>query len=69
MCFICVVLWVGFKVVKRSKWVKPEEADLVWERPQIDAYEASIEPPLGLWTDIWETALLRKKGKSSRALE
>ncbi|PVH98498.1 hypothetical protein DM02DRAFT_615772 [Periconia macrospinosa] len=61
MCFICIILYVGFKLVKRSKFVKPEEADLVWERPEIDAYEASIDPPLGLWEDIWLTITMRKK--------
>ncbi|KAF2795130.1 amino acid transporter-like protein [Melanomma pulvis-pyrius CBS 109.77] len=61
MCFICVVLWVGFKVIKRSKFIKASEADLVWERPKIDAYEASIDPPLGLWTDIWQTVTMQKK--------
>ncbi|KAF2708094.1 amino acid transporter-like protein [Pleomassaria siparia CBS 279.74] len=60
MCFICVVLWVGFKLIKRSKFVKATEADLVWERPKIDAYEASIDPPLGLWTDMWQTCTFKK---------
>ncbi|KAF2247463.1 amino acid transporter-like protein [Trematosphaeria pertusa] len=41
MCFVCIILWVGFKLVKRSKFVRPEDADLVWERPRIDAYEAN----------------------------
>ncbi|KAF2644562.1 amino acid transporter-like protein [Massarina eburnea CBS 473.64] len=61
MCFICIGLWAGFKIVKRSKFVRPEDADLVWERPEIDAYEASIDPPLGLWTDIWHTISLKKR--------
>ncbi|KAJ4351885.1 uncharacterized protein N0V89_007229 [Didymosphaeria variabile] len=61
MCFIDIVLWCGFKLWKRTPFVKPEEADLVWERPQIDAYEASIDPPLGLWKDIWLTITLQKK--------
>src|SRR5437899_2397774 len=41
MCFVCIILYAGFKIIKRSKFVKPHEADLVWERPAIDAYEAS----------------------------
>jgi amino acid transporter len=69
MCFICVVAWVGFKLIKRSKFVKPHEADLVWERPAIDAYEASIEPPLGLWTDLWQTVTRSKKRKQGHAHE
>ncbi|KAF2814974.1 AAT family amino acid transporter [Mytilinidion resinicola] len=69
MCFICIVAWVGFKLIKRSKFVKPLEADLVWERPAIDAYEASIDPPLGLWTDIWQSVTRSKKTKQSHAHE
>ncbi|KAL1596585.1 hypothetical protein SLS60_009233 [Paraconiothyrium brasiliense] len=61
MCFIDIVLWCGFKLWKRTPFVKPEEADLVWERPKIDAYEASIDPPLGLWRDIWLTITFKKK--------
>ncbi|KAF2439876.1 AAT family amino acid transporter [Karstenula rhodostoma CBS 690.94] len=61
MCFIDIVLYIGFKLWKRTPFVKPEEADLVWERPNIDAYEASIDAPLGLWKDIWLTVTLQKK--------
>jgi len=29
------------------------DADLVWERPTIDAYEASfMDPPVGFWTEL-----------------
>ena len=65
MTFICVVLYLGFKIIKRSKFVRASEADLVWERPRIDAYEASIDPPLGLWTDIWQKITgKQRRGKS-----
>jgi amino acid transporter len=66
MCFVCIILWIGFKVIKRSKFVKPEEADLVWERPQIDAYEASIDAPLGIWTDIWLSVTFQKEKKQRK---
>jgi amino acid transporter len=53
MCFVCPVLFVFWKVFKKTKFVKPEEADLVWERPVIDAYEASFaEEPLGFWAEL-----------------
>jgi amino acid transporter len=63
MCFIDIVLYVGYKLVYRTKFVAAKDADLIWERPQIDAYEASIDPPLGLWTDIWQTCTFQKKKK------
>jgi amino acid transporter len=42
MIFVCPILYASWKVVKRTKFVKPDEADLVWERPVVDAYEASV---------------------------
>lgn len=70
MIFVCIVLFVGWKVIKKTKFVRPEEADLVWDKPIIDAYEASIDPPLGIWEDIWGSTLsfLRiKRTKSDKA--
>lgn len=64
MCFVCIVLWIGFKLIKRSKFVKPEEADLVWIRPEVAAHEAKDPAPLGLWEDIWLTITGRKKTKN-----
>ncbi|KAF2098240.1 putative arginine permease [Rhizodiscina lignyota] len=55
MIFVCILLYFGWKIVKRTKLVKPHEADLVWEKPIIDRYEEAAEPPLGLWEDMWFT--------------
>ncbi|CBF83027.1 hypothetical protein AN3287.2 [Aspergillus nidulans FGSC A4] len=44
-----------WKVVKRTKMVKPLEADLVWERPIVDSYERStLEKPRGFWREMGE---------------
>ncbi|KUJ22442.1 amino acid transporter-like protein [Mollisia scopiformis] len=52
MCFVCPILYVGWKVVKKTKMIPPEEADLVWERPVIDAYEANtLEPHMTFWEE------------------
>ncbi|CAG8362767.1 unnamed protein product [Penicillium salamii] len=46
-------LFIIWKVIKRTKFVKSHEADLVWERPLIDAYEDSfLEPPTGFWREM-----------------
>lgn len=46
-------LFLIWKVVHKTKIVKPHEADLVWERPVIDAYEETfMEPPVGFWKEI-----------------
>ncbi|OAG41603.1 hypothetical protein AYO21_04067 [Fonsecaea monophora] len=66
MCFVCPLLYVGWKIVKKTKIVKPEEADLVWERPVIDAYEASfVDKPLGFWQEM--RLHLPKLGKKGAA--
>lgn len=53
MQLLAPVLFFGWKLVHRTRAVKPQEADLVWERPIIDRYEASFtDPPVGFWTEI-----------------
>ncbi|KAF2137211.1 uncharacterized protein K452DRAFT_353603 [Aplosporella prunicola CBS 121167] len=61
MVFVCIILYVGFKVLKKSKIVRSAEADLVWERPIIDAYEAATEPPLGIWEDLGAFVGIKRK--------
>ncbi|KAK4500744.1 hypothetical protein PRZ48_008934 [Zasmidium cellare] len=46
-------LYFIWKFVKKTRIVRPHEADLVWERPIIDAYEATfMGPPVGFWTEM-----------------
>lgn len=53
MVIVAPILFVFWKLLKRTKFVKPVDADLVWERPTIDAYEASfMDPPVGFWTEL-----------------
>ncbi|KAI1324253.1 histidine permease [Xylariaceae sp. FL0255] len=42
MALVAIVLYFPYKIWHRTKFVKPEDADLVWDRPKIDAYEASF---------------------------
>ncbi|KIW19458.1 hypothetical protein PV08_00030 [Exophiala spinifera] len=57
-------LFIIWKLVKRTRMVRPEEADLVWERPTVDAYEETIiDPPVGFWTEMLQLiGLKRHKG-------
>lgn len=58
-------LFLIWKVIKKTKFVKPHEADLVWERPLIDAYEDSfLEPPTGFWREILQMVGIGRKGHS-----
>ena len=53
MVFVCPVLFLGWKILKRTSFVAPAEADLVWAKPEIDAYEESFEEiPTGFWQEI-----------------
>jgi amino acid transporter len=61
-------LFIFWKVLKRTKFVKPHEADLVWERPVVDAYEATfIDPPVGFWREMGQMiGIGRTKGGNER---
>ncbi|RMZ84289.1 hypothetical protein DV738_g736, partial [Chaetothyriales sp. CBS 135597] len=53
MVFVDIILLIAWKVIKRTPIVKPHEADLVWERPIVDAYEDTFESePLGFWMEM-----------------
>ncbi|KAF7185288.1 General amino acid permease AGP2 [Pseudocercospora fuligena] len=53
MQIVMPLLYGGWKIIKRTKYVKPEEVDLVWQRPAIDAYEDSfMNPPTGFWFEV-----------------
>lgn len=53
MPLLSLVLFSFWIVVKRKKLLKPQEVDLVWERPIIDAYEdASTTPAIGFWAEM-----------------
>lgn len=70
MLILAPVLFCGWKLIKRTKFVLPLEADLVWERPIIDAYEESFYgPPVGFWTEIVQLVGLRRQkgGNDKRA--
>jgi len=39
-----------------------DEIDLTWERPIIDAYEASFTaPPVGFWTELLQMVGIKRK--------
>lgn len=61
MVFVAPLLFLFWKVVKKTKWIKPHEVDLVWDAPLIDAYEASfITPPVGFWTEMLQLVGLKR---------
>lgn len=64
-------LFIIWKIIKKTKFVKAHEADLVWERPLIDAYEDSfLDPPTGFWREILQMVGIgrTKGGNDQRSL-
>ncbi|KAL4878469.1 amino acid permease/ SLC12A domain-containing protein [Aspergillus karnatakaensis] len=68
MVLLAPVLYIGWKLVKRTKFVRPHEADLIWEAPEITRYEeelALIEAPTGFWEEVlgplWWGKWLKKR--------
>jgi yeast amino acid transporter len=46
MIFVAMITYPAWKIIKRTKFVRPLEADLIWEKPVVDAYEDAFnEPP------------------------
>ena len=61
MQIVMPVLFLFWKLLKRTKPVKSTEVDLTWETPFVDAYEASFTtPPTGFWTEILQLFGLRR---------
>ncbi|TVY65154.1 General amino acid permease AGP2 [Fusarium oxysporum f. sp. cubense] len=70
MQILAVILFGGWKIFKKTRYIRPHEVDLTWERPQIDAYEATFtEPPVGFWTEMVQMVVpsFRKNRKIEEA--
>jgi amino acid transporter len=67
MVIVAPILFVGWKVIKRTKLVRSSQVDLLWERPIVDAYEASfISPPVGFWTEMLQLVGIKRGKKDDR---
>ncbi|KAI1861297.1 uncharacterized protein JN550_010976 [Neoarthrinium moseri] len=65
MVLVAPVLFFGWKILHRTKFVKPYEADLVWVAPFIDAYEAAYEEDVvGFRREILRIFGIGKRGKA-----
>ncbi|KAF7554894.1 hypothetical protein G7Z17_g2628 [Cylindrodendrum hubeiense] len=62
MIFAAVVTFTFWKFFKGTKFVKAAEADLIWDKPIIDAYEDSFaHPPEGFVNEVLQMLKLKKK--------
>lgn len=67
MLIVAPILFVGWKFLKGTKIVRPHEADLVWERHIVDAYEESFfSPPVGFWTEMIQLVGFKRNQQDRR---
>ncbi len=67
MVIVAPILYVFWKLLKRTKVVSPHEADIVWEAPIVDAYEATfLSPPVGFWTELLQLVGLKRGKRDDR---
>lgn len=65
MQILAPILFLGWKFTKKTRMVRPHEADLVWEAPTIDRYEAKFtDPPIGFWQEMLQMVGIGRKKKS-----
>lgn len=70
MVLLAPVLFFSWKLLKRTKPVKPHEADLTWERPAVAMYEATfINPPVSFWTEMGHLVGFRRHIKDEQKIE
>lgn len=66
MVIVAPILYIGWKIIKRTRIVPSSEVDLVWERPVIDAYESSfVSAPVGFWLEMLQILGLKRKKKDN----
>ncbi|KAK8055656.1 hypothetical protein PG993_000883 [Apiospora rasikravindrae] len=70
MVFVAFVTYFSWKLIKRTKIVLPAQADLVWDKPIIDAYEESLtEPPTRFRDEIRKMAGMKKRKHPEAVVE
>ncbi|KAK1145252.1 hypothetical protein N8T08_004405 [Aspergillus melleus] len=53
MQLVAPILFLGWKLVRRSRFLKPNEIDLIWERPTVDNHASQFtNTPPGFWTEV-----------------
>ncbi|KAJ4369218.1 hypothetical protein N0V83_006303 [Neocucurbitaria cava] len=68
MVLVAPVLFFGWKLFKRTKFIPASECDLVWQKAVIDAYEESFnEPAVGFWQEIGQIFGFRRNKKVDKA--
>lgn len=67
MQLLAPILYVIWKVVKKTKIKKASEVNLVWDRPIIDAYERKamvLDPPTSFWQELVQMVGINRRKKN-----
>ncbi|KAG9731882.1 putative amino acid permease, partial [Aureobasidium melanogenum] len=66
LLILAPITYLSWKLIKRTRILKPLEVDLVWERPIIDNYEMTfIDPPQSFWSEMIGPLMFWKHSKGS----
>ena len=60
------VLFVGWKILKKSKWHRPEEVDLLTNKAEVDVYERGYVDPIPRYVSLWSFGDMRLTGSAKR---
>lgn len=64
MVVVAPILFFGWKLIKKTKFVRSHEIDLIYQRPIIDAYEANLTGrPTGFWEEMVALVGIKKRKK------
>lgn len=62
MAIVAFCTYFGWKIYRRTSFVAPEKADLIWDKAQIDAYEATYtEVPTRFRDELRDIFMKRRK--------
>lgn len=48
MIFICPILFIGWKVIKKTKFYRPDEVDLAKDLAEIEEYQSAYDRDLAM---------------------
>ncbi|OTB13868.1 hypothetical protein K445DRAFT_319743 [Daldinia sp. EC12] len=65
MAIVSFCTYFGWKIYRRTRFVSPAQADLIWEKPSIDAYEAAHHEPPTRFIDELKSMFLGKRKKEN----
>lgn len=67
MVIVAPILFVFWKLIHKTKFVRSAEMDLVWEAPIVDRYEKMlVGDSVGFWTEMTQLVGFRRNAGKHR---